>query len=352
LNTSIYVRQTSGFLLRFSALEGDRTRMLLTLLRVFPEEVQLSKVGENRRNEIRNELACSGTSSQVLESYSNDHDMIKKVLLCLSAYLQNPALSTDHLATSPLLTNVFQILAAPNAPNPLHDAATECIVSALIRAEDHGAHQALAKCLQSSIYQLHGAFNNAVAVEDMDKLQNFARIFVELAESLLEKIVNEGSVDPNSMGSMYTLELLLLLAGHHDYSVIFQLVEMTFNIWYRISEGLFSFEDDQHIEKFKPYVIRYLDALYRHCRYDTEEEGIPDRDGDFADFRLKVCLNVGFFFVQNFVFINIALSFLFFLKCLHLKMHSMLVGCSQNGTWDETEAALFIISTVIGNIVP
>ncbi|KJH52581.1 hypothetical protein DICVIV_01166 [Dictyocaulus viviparus] len=95
---------------------------------------------------------------------------------------------------------------------------------------------------------------------------------------------------------------------------------MTFNIWYRISEGLFSFEDDQHIEKFKPYVIRYLDALYRHCRYDTEEEGIPDRDGDFADFRLK--------------------------------MHAMLMSCSQNGTWDETEAALFIISTVIGNIIP
>ncbi|KAJ1353594.1 hypothetical protein KIN20_010249, partial [Parelaphostrongylus tenuis] len=297
---------------RFSALEGDRTRMLLTLLRVFPEEVQLSKVGENRRNEIRNELACSGTSvtsylSQVLECYSNDHDMIRKVLRCLSAYLQNPALSTDHLATSPLLNNVFQILAAPNAPNSLHDAATECIVSALLRAEDHGAHQALAKCLQASIYQLHAAFNNAVALEDMDKLQNFAH--------------------PNSMGSMYTLELLLLLAGHHDYS----LVEMTFNIWYRISEGLFSFEDDQHIEKFKPYVIRYLDALYRHCRYDTEEEGI-----------------------QTVMVIETVRDVVFVVgteTCVK-NMHAMLVACSQNGTWDETEAALFIISTVIGNILP
>ncbi|RCN29206.1 exportin 1-like protein [Ancylostoma caninum] len=100
---------------RFSALEGDRTRMLLTLLRVFPEEVQYSKVGENRRNEIRNELAASGTSvfsylSQVLESYANDQDMIKKVLLCMSCYLQNPALSTEYLASSPLLTFVFQVL--------------------------------------------------------------------------------------------------------------------------------------------------------------------------------------------------------------------------------------------------
>ncbi|PIO58554.1 hypothetical protein TELCIR_20007, partial [Teladorsagia circumcincta] len=209
----------------FSALEGDRTRMLLTLLRVFSEEVQFSKVGENRRNEIRSELAASGASviaylSQVLEGYVADHDMIKKVLLCLSAYLQNPALSTDQFAASPLLNNVFQILAAPNAPNFLHDAATECAVSALVRAEDHHAHQALAMSLQAAVYQLHGAFNQAVAMEDMDKLQNFARIFVELAESLLEKIVNEGSDDPNSMGSINTLELLLLLAGHHDYSVV------------------------------------------------------------------------------------------------------------------------------------
>lgn len=107
--------------------------MLLTLLRVFPEEVQCSKVGENRRNEIRNELAASAASvfsylvgcedvlhntlpkfylfqSQVLESYANDQDMIKKVLLCMSCYLQNPALSTDYLASSPLLTTVFQVL--------------------------------------------------------------------------------------------------------------------------------------------------------------------------------------------------------------------------------------------------
>ncbi|KAK6056478.1 hypothetical protein COOONC_06014 [Cooperia oncophora] len=33
-------------------------------------------------------------------------------------------------------------------------------------------------------------------------------------------------------------------------------------------------------------------------------------------------------------------------------MHSMLMAVSQSGTWDETEAALFIISTVIGNIIP
>ncbi|VDK54352.1 unnamed protein product [Cylicostephanus goldi] len=115
---------------------------------------------------------------------------------------------------------------------------------------------------------------------------------------------------------------------------------MTFNIWYRLSEGLFSFEDDQHIEKFKPYVQRYLAALYRHCRYDTEEEGIPDRDGDFADFRLKVIETV-----RDVVFVVGTES------CV-TSMYNMLKTCSQSGTWDEAEAALFIISTVISNIIP
>ncbi|KIH48970.1 hypothetical protein ANCDUO_20957, partial [Ancylostoma duodenale] len=208
--------------------------------------------------------------------------------------------------------------AAPNAPGFLHDAATECIVSALVRAEDYQTHQALAMNLQTAVYQLHGAFNNA------------------LAESFIEKLVNDGSDDPNSLGSIHTLELLLLLAGHHDYS----LIEMTFNIWYRLSEGLFSFEDDSHIEKFKPYVQRYLAALYRHCRYDTEEEGVPDRDGDFADFRLKVVETV-----RDVVFVVGTES------CV-TSMHNMLKTCSQSGTWDEVEAALFIISTVISNIIP
>lgn len=62
--------------------------------------------------------------------------------------------------------------------------------------------------------------------EELFRLQNFARVFVELAESLLEKIVNEGSNDPSSLGSIYTLELLLLLAGHHDYSVRSVTVQM------------------------------------------------------------------------------------------------------------------------------
>lgn len=67
--------------------------------------------------------------------------------------------------------------AAPNAPGFLHDAATECAVSALIRIDDHQTHQALAVSLQAAVYGLHGAFNSAVAMEDMDKQVLFSILY-------------------------------------------------------------------------------------------------------------------------------------------------------------------------------
>ena len=135
---------------------------------------------------------------------------------------------------------------------------------------------------------------------------------------------------------------------------LFQLVEMTFNVWYRISEGLFMIDDDNHLALFKPYVnrlvlvvsgslplplfipllktrsnwgelnqshqiwtntdcglglifedsnefpmfSRYLMALYRHSRYDTDETSLPDPNSDFAEFRLKVHL-IRLFFIDD-----------------------------------------------------
>lgn len=29
-------------------------------------------------------------------------------------------------------------------------------------------------------------------------------------------------------------------------------------------------------------------ALYKHCRFDVDHEGIPDENDDFAEFRMKV----------------------------------------------------------------
>lgn len=56
-----------------------------------------------------------------------------------------------------------------NSPAELHDAACECIVSALYRSEDVTAHKKLALSLQTACYGMMGAFQIAVATEDCDR---------------------------------------------------------------------------------------------------------------------------------------------------------------------------------------
>ncbi|PAV90125.1 hypothetical protein WR25_13329 [Diploscapter pachys] len=323
---------------QFTSQQGDRTSMLLTLLRVFPEEINEVKVGENRRKQIREELAVNASSvflylTHVLQHGQNNADMLKRVFVCLSAYLQNPVLSTDDFATSPLLMSIFHVVGTPDVLSSLHEAASDVIVSALLRAEDQGAHLALAKSLQRNIYQLAEPFNRAVEIEDLDKLNNYARMFVELNESLVEPLVNKTSDDISELGSLYSMDLLLLVAGHHDYS----LIEMTFNVWYRISEALFMVDDQDQVARFRPYVNRFLMCLYRHCRLDLDEESLPDQSSEFADFRLKAVEAI-----RDVVFI-IGTN-----ECIQM-MYEVLRSASQ---WNETEAALFIIATVINNLMP
>lgn len=129
---------------------------------------------------------------------------------------------------------------------------------------------------------------------------------------MLEKLVNELSSEMDSLGSAYAFELLLLLAGHHDYSV-----SCLFVNYHTILHSSSRKRSTCGIESLKlsssskmrnillslslmsiglilfmyvlTFSLRYLSALYRHSRFDTDEEGIPDEDSDFMNFRLKVC---------------------------------------------------------------
>ncbi|VDM45488.1 unnamed protein product [Toxocara canis] len=118
----------------------------------------------------------------------------------------------------------------------------------------------------------------------------------------------------------------------------FKLVEMTFNVWYRLSEFLYERNDDDLIFTFKPYVERYLMALYKHCRFDVDHEGIPDENDDFAEFRMKVSDTI-----KDVVFI---------VGTDHCIKNMMSVLRSvADGTWDETEAALYVISVIVHNVL-
>lgn len=93
-------------------------------------------------------------------------------------------------------------------------------------------------------------------------------MFTELAESFLEKIVLN-----SSSGQMYyaikVLDLVLMCVGHHDYEV----AEITFNLWYVLSEELYQKNTKELTEMFKPYIERLITALCRHCQMEPDCEG-------------------------------------------------------------------------------
>lgn len=66
------------------------------------------------------------------------------------------------------------------------------------------------------------------------------------------------------------LDLVLMCVGHHDYEV----AEITFNLWYVLSEELYQKNTKELTEMFKPYIERLITALCRHCQMEPDCEGI------------------------------------------------------------------------------
>lgn len=134
---------------------------------------------------------------------------------------------------------------------------------------------------------------------------NYCRIFTELCETFLETTVRSPG---QGMGDLRTLELLLICAGHPQYEVrthpmalhmtwhmkllcvlirmsaclvcvmvlcvilfsVVQVVEISFNFWYRLGEHLYKINDPTLHAIFRPYIQRLLHCLARHCQLDPD----------------------------------------------------------------------------------
>lgn len=107
-----------------------------------------------------------------------------------------------------------------------------------------------------------------------------SRLFTELAESFLEKILSTAT-PKNSQYVNKILDLVLTCVGHHDYEV----AEITFNLWYVLSEELYQRNNKELMEQFRPYIERLITALCRHCRMEPDSEGLLEDGDEFKDFR-------------------------------------------------------------------
>ncbi|XP_013855080.1 transportin-3 isoform X2 [Austrofundulus limnaeus] len=311
---------------------------LIEILTVLPEEVHSRslRIGANRRTEIIEDLAFYSTTlvtllTSCVEKTGTDEKMLIKVFRCLGSWFNLGVLDSNFMASNQLLMVLFQILQRDETSTNLHEAASDCVCSALYAIENVDTNIPLALQLFQGVLTLETAYHMAVAREDLDKVLNYCRIFTELCETFLETTVRSPG---QGMGDLRTLELLLICAGHPQYEV----VEISFNFWYRLGEHLYKINDANLHSIFRPYIQRLLHCLARHCQLDTDHEGIPEETDDFGEFRMRVSD-----LVKDVIFLVGSM------ECFSQLYSTLKDG---NPPWEVTEAVLFIMAAIAKSVDP
>lgn len=203
-----------------------------------------------------------------VEKTGHDEKMLIKVFRCLGSWFNLGVLDSNFMAGNQLLMVLFQVLVRipslwikgsrfcwvlflnycsgpqqrDETTTNLHEAASDCVCSALYATENVDNNMALALQLFQGVLTLETAYHMATAREDLDKcagrgaaarwacqrswvsprwvcasrVLNYCRIFTELCETFLETMVRSPG---QGMGDLRTLELLLICAGNPQYEV-------------------------------------------------------------------------------------------------------------------------------------
>lgn len=320
---------------------------LLEILTVLPEELECRSVrlGENRRMEmIENLKLCAPTVNEFLKHCCNNfgnnlQENIQaniKMIKCFTSWVSVSAISLDNLTDNVIIARAFEILTQRGEnekPSALHDSATDCICTLLQCLENNNNYEVLELYLFNKVVELEVPYHLSVANEDQEKSLNYCRIFTELAETFLDKIIAHSN-DKTQHYAIKILDLVLICVGHHDYEV----AEITFNLWYLLSEELYQKNLKVSTDLFRPYVERLITALCRHCQMEPDHEGLLEDGDEFKDFRLKVSD-----LIKDIVFIVGARN------CFR----QMFVNLQQREvSWDSSESALFVMQAVAKNILP
>lgn len=64
-------------------------------------------------------------------------------------------------------------------------------------------------------------------------------------------------------------------------NILFQVAEITFNLWYRLSEEIYNRDYQALTDKFKPHIERLIEALTRHCQCEPDHTRLLDEGDEF-----------------------------------------------------------------------
>ncbi|KAH0552027.1 transportin-3 [Cotesia glomerata] len=348
---------------------------LLELIKFLPEETNTLSLGANRRDQVLADLSsCADTVSEFLKMSlksigSTENIQIPiRIIKCLTSWIAVHAVPLEAIPNSDIIAYAFQVLGNHTSNDQLHEAAADCVCSILQSLQLNNNHtdidnylhhhhhhhnhrspesaeiQRLQLCLFTSVIALEQPYHLLVAEEETGQLMNYCRIFTEFAETFLVTIIT-GSTAGQQHYAIKILDLVLMCVGHHDYEV----AQITFNLWYQLSEELYQRNSEELNNVFKPYIDRLISALCKHCQMEPDYLGILEQDissEDFFLFRNRVSE-----LIKDVVFI-VGSSHCF------REMFARINGAHRDGipvpapTWDSVEAALFIMQAVAKNVLP
>ncbi|XP_052902812.1 transportin-3 isoform X1 [Anopheles moucheti] len=336
---SSWQKPVATLLQRFSS-NPNMMYALIELLTLIPEEVNSRhlRLGANRRKEILLDLEADST---LVGEYltlclmnGNENELLRaKILKCFTSWVQINAFKLPEISDNMIIVYCFQLLSSGATSPDLHESATDCLCSLLTCMELNNSRGGLDDKLFGGIMCLEEAYNMSVAQEDLDKSMNLCRLFTVLVESNLTRMVAL-SDDETPHCSVKSLDLVLNCVGHYDYEV----AEITFNMWYRLSEDLYHRNNYHLTAHFQPYVERLIAALYKHSQLDPDHDGLVEEGGSFKDFRFKVS--------------EIIKDVIFIVSSISCFKQMFVVLQSSNVSWESSEAALFIMQNVARNILP
>ncbi|XP_030382920.1 transportin-3 [Scaptodrosophila lebanonensis] len=317
---------------------------LLEVLKVLPEEIdsRYLRLGANRREEVHKQLDASAECvlkflCMCLQREDLDKQRILNATLrTFSAWLVIHAFPSTLIYDNPLAQEAFRLLSQPDTSSKLHDNAAEC-VCALISCigsnnSDYRNNESHVEAqIFSAVCMLEPAYHMSVAHEDTDKTINYCRIFTSLCDAFFYDMLSNENEPHHSLKG---LDLVLLCVGHFDYEV----AEITFHLWYRISEDLFQRYNDKLTAHFRPHIERLISALYRHSQMESDHDGLIEESNAFYDFRRKVS--------------DLIKDVAFIVGSGACFKQMFLILQAPETTWESTEAALFIMQNVAKNILP
>lgn len=313
---------------------------LIVILTLIPEEInsRYLRLGANRRQEVLRDLETNSNNvANFLQGClmnSNQNEGIQiKILKCFNAWILISVFKLPDITDNMVLSFSFSILTNQNIDGRLHDTAADCLCALLHCIECGNSNEMVEQKIFSGILQLKDVYHLSVKHEDLDKTINFCRIFTVLAESFLSKmIINSTGEIPHY--SIKSLDLVLDCVAHHDFEV----AEITFNMWYKLSEFLYQRNNDELTKHFKPHIERLISELYRHCQIDPDHDGLIEDGESFKEFRHKVS--------------ELIKDVIFIISSTNCFKQMFIVLQTPNTTWESSEAALFIMENVARNILP